>query len=102
MQTAVLAQNEKVVQLLLEAKADPNDSMEGWGTVLQVAAFHGNELTVKHLLEAKADVNLHCEGNFGGVRDPQKLKCIQSKLQANSLRYIGKVQYSVASGSSGR
>ena len=58
------------MQLLLEANADPNDSREGWGTVLQVAASKGNELVVKHLLKANADVNLHCGGNFDGVRDP--------------------------------
>ena len=67
---AVWKKNEKVVQLLLEAKADPNDSIEGWGTVLQIAAFDGNELIVKHLLEANADVNLQSEGDFGGVRHP--------------------------------
>ena len=70
LQAAVLGQNEKVVQLLLEANADPNDSKEGWGTVLQVAAYKGNEFIVKHLLKANADVNLHCGGNLGGVSDP--------------------------------
>ena len=29
------------MQLFLEAGADPNDSREGWGAVLQVAAFRG-------------------------------------------------------------
>ena len=57
-----------MVQILLEANADPNDSKEGWGTVLQVAAFRGSELIVKYLLEANADVNLHYEGDFDGVR----------------------------------
>ena len=60
------------MQLLLEAGADPNDSEEGWGSALQVAAFKGNELIVKHLLEANSDVNIHCEGVFGNVRDPWK------------------------------
>ena len=59
-----------MVQLLLEANADPNNSKDGWGTALQVAAFKGNELIVKHLLEASADVNLHSGWDFGGVRDP--------------------------------
>ena len=59
-----------MVKLLLKAKATPNDSIQGWGTVLQVAAFRGSELIAKHLLEAKADVNLHYAGNFGGVRHP--------------------------------
>ena len=61
------AQNEKVVQLLLGANADPNDSMGGQGTVLQVAAFWGEEIIVKHLLEANADVDLHCEGAIDDV-----------------------------------
>ena len=60
-----------MIQLLLEAGADPNDSREGQGTVLQVASHWGNESTVKHLLEANADVNLQCEGDFDGVRHPQ-------------------------------
>ena len=70
-----------MVQLLLEANADPNDTMEDRGTVLQIAAFWGNELIVKHLLEANADVNLHYEGDFGGVRHPWDL--IQFKLSAS-------------------
>ena len=53
--------------------SDPNDSREGWGTVLQVAAFQDSELIVKKLLEAKADVNLHYKGDFRGVRIPEKL-----------------------------
>ena len=61
---------ENVVQLLLEANADPNDSKEGRGTVLQEAAFWGEESIVKRLLEANADVNLHCEGKCEGVRYP--------------------------------
>ena len=48
--------------LLLEAGTDPNDSREGWGTVLQVATFKGDELIVKHLLKANANVNLHGKG----------------------------------------
>ena len=67
---AVVAQNEKAVQLLLEADADLNDQIEGWGSVLQLAIFQGNELIAKYLLEANADPNLHCEGDFGGVRHP--------------------------------
>ena len=59
-----------MVQLLLEAGADPNDSREGWGTVLQVAAHWGDEPTVKHLLKARSDVNLQCEVDFYGVRQP--------------------------------
>ena len=59
-----------MVKLLLEAGADPNNSKEGHGTVLQVAAYWGRESTVKFLLEAKADVNLQCEGDFYGVRHP--------------------------------
>ena len=50
-----------MVQLLLEADANPNNSREGHGTALQ-----GYELIATHLLEAKADVNLH------GVRHPKK------------------------------
>ena len=61
-----------MVQLLLEAGASPNYSREGQGTALQLAAFKGNELIAKHLLEANADVNLQCEGDFSGVRHPQK------------------------------
>ena len=61
------------MQLLLEANADPNDSREGSGTVLQVAVFKGNELIIKHLLEASTDVNLHCGWDFGDVRDPWPL-----------------------------
>ena len=56
------------MQLLLNAGANPNDSREGRGTVLQTAAFNGNELIVKQLLEANADVNLHCVGDFHAVR----------------------------------
>ena len=63
--------NAKMVQLLLEAGADPNDSKEGHGTVLQMATYWGNESIVKCLLEANADVNLQCEGEFDGVRHPQ-------------------------------
>ena len=63
---------EKVVKLLLEANADPNDSKDGQGTVLQIAAFRGEELMVKQLLEANADVNLHCEGEIDDVGYPQK------------------------------
>ena len=85
------------MQLLLEAGADPNDSREGRGTVLQVAAYWDNELIVKHLLGAKADVNLRCEGHFRGVRHP--LKCVQFQLSANYV--IEKMQYSFASGSFG-
>lgn len=60
--------NEKVVQLLLEAGADPNDSMEGWRTILQMASCLGDESTLKHFLEAKADPNLQCEGDLRSVR----------------------------------
>ena len=65
-----MAQNEKAVQLLLEADADLSDQIEGWGSVLQLAILQGNELIAKYLLEANADPNLHCEGDFGGVRHP--------------------------------
>ena len=70
-----------MVQLLLEAGANPNYSREGLGTALQLAAFKGNESIVKHLLEASADVNLQCEGYFCGVSQPQKR--IQFSLSAN-------------------
>ena len=60
--------NRKIVQLLLEAGADPNDSKEGRGAVLQIAAFRGSELIVKCLLKANAVANIHCKGDFGGVR----------------------------------
>ena len=63
-----MAQNEKVVQFLLEANADPNDSREGCGTALQLAALKGNGSIVKRLLEANADVNRHCGADFHGVR----------------------------------
>ena len=59
------------MQLLLEANADPNNSRDGWGTALQIAAFKGNELIIKYLLEAGADINLRCEGDLDGVRDPR-------------------------------
>ena len=59
-----------MVQLLLEAKANPNDIIEGLGTVLQLAAFEGDELIAENLLETNADVNLRCEGNFRNVRHP--------------------------------
>ena len=65
------AQNEKVVQILLEANADPNTSRVGWGTALQIAAFRGNELIIKHLLEASTDVDLHYRGDFDGVRSSE-------------------------------
>ena len=58
-----------MVQLLLEANADPDDSREHWGTALQVAAFKGNESIVKRLLKANADVDLHCGRAFDNVRD---------------------------------
>ena len=61
-----------MVQLLLEAGANPNYSREGQGTALQIAAFEGNELIAKHLLEANADVNLQCERDFHSVRQPPK------------------------------
>ena len=61
-----------MIQLLLEAGADPNDPREGQGTALQIAAFKGYELIAKQLLEANADANLRCEGDFGGVRHPLK------------------------------
>ena len=61
-----------MVQLFLEAGANPNYSREGQGTSLQISAFNGNELITKHLLEAKADVKLQCEGDFRGVRQPKK------------------------------
>ena len=64
-------ESEKVVQLLLEAGADPNDSREGQGTVLQAASYWGRESTAKHLLEANADVNLQCEGRYDGVGHPR-------------------------------
>ena len=67
---AVWEENERIVQLLLEANADPNDSRGDCGTVLQVAAYLGNELIVKHLLKANADANLHRDGIFDNVRDP--------------------------------
>ena len=72
LQAAVWTENERIVQLLLGANADPNNSRDGWGTALQIAAFKGNELIVKHLLEASADVNLRCGGDFSGVRSPRK------------------------------
>ena len=59
-----------MVRLLLEAGADPNDSKEGRGSVLQISAFNGNELFVKHLLKANADVSLRCEMDFQHVRHP--------------------------------
>ena len=68
LQAAVWTENERMVQLLLETNADPNDSTEGWGNSLQIAAFKGNELIFNRLLEASADVKLHCEGEFHGVR----------------------------------
>ena len=86
-----------MIQLLLEAGADPNDSREGQGTVLQVASYWGNESTVKCLLEANADVNLQCEGDLDGVSHPQNW--IQYKQSAKMLCYIDKIQYSPASGS---
>ena len=61
-----------MVQLLLEAGANPKYSREGQGIALQIAAFKGTELITKHLLEAKAEVNLQCEGDLRGVRQPQK------------------------------
>ena len=61
-----------MVQLLLEAGADLNDSWDGWGTALHFTAFQGNELLVKHFLKANADVNLQCEGYFDPVRLPEK------------------------------
>ena len=88
-----------MIQLLLEAGADPNDSREGQGTVLQVASYWGNESTVKRLLEANADVNLQCKGDFDSVSRPQNW--IQFKLSANILCYIDNMQYGPASDSFG-
>ena len=70
LQLAVWKDNERIVQLLLEAGADPNDTNEGSGAALKFAAFKSNELIVKHLIKANADVNLHCSGDFSSVRDP--------------------------------
>ena len=81
LQAAVWTDNEKMVQLLLQANADPNESKEGWGTVLQIAAGRGSELIVNYLLKANADVNLHYEGHLGSVRHPRKR--IEFKLSAN-------------------
>ena len=86
-----------MIQLLLEAGADPNDSWEGRGTVLQAASYWGRESTAKHLLEANADVNLQWEGDLYGVSHPQNW--IQFKQSANILCYIDKIQYGPASGS---
>jgi len=72
-----------VVQLLLEANADPNGSSEGRGTPLQEAASRGDGLIVKRLLEANADVNLHREGEIRGVRHPWQW--IYFELSANYL-----------------
>ena len=63
--------DEKMVQLLLGAGADPNGSREGQVTALQVASYWGRESTAKLLLEANADVNLQCEGDLYGVSHPQ-------------------------------
>ena len=60
-----------MVQLLLEADADPNALRQGCWTALQIATFNGSEFIVKHLIEANADINLHCDGYFDGVRHPQ-------------------------------
>ena len=70
LQVVVFAGNEKMVQILLAAGADPNDIREGLGTILQAAAFKGSELIVKHLLEANADANLHCDRDSDHVRHP--------------------------------
>jgi ankyrin repeat protein len=64
LQVAVWREDENIVQLLLEANADPNASREGCGTALQIAAYIGNELIVKQLLEAKADDNIDCKVNW--------------------------------------
>ena len=72
LQAAIRGGNGKAVQLLLEAGADPNEILEGSGTVLQLAAVQGNVLVVKHLLKANADVNLRCEGNLVDVRHSKK------------------------------
>ena len=50
-----------MVQLFLEAGANPNYSREGQGTAVQIAAFMGNELIAKRLLKAKANVNPQSE-----------------------------------------
>ena len=72
LQAAAWGGSEKVVQILLEAGANPNYSKGGQGTALQIAAFMGSELIAKHLLEANADVNLQCEVDFLGVRNPSR------------------------------
>ena len=68
MEAAVWGDNEKVVQLLLEANADPNGATEDGGTILQIAAFRGKELVVETLLEANADTNRYFEVDFDQVR----------------------------------
>ena len=67
---AIQGGNEKVVQLLLEAGADPNVILEGSGTALQLAVFEGNESIVKRLLKANADANLTCKFHTSDVRHP--------------------------------
>jgi ankyrin repeat protein len=57
---AIETQNEKIVQLLLKANADPNVLGDDYQTPLQTAAFNGSESIVRLLLEANADVNLQC------------------------------------------
>lgn len=65
-----MGESVRVVQILLEANADPNDTIEDGETVLQDAAYHGSELIVKFLLGANADVNSHCEDDLDGVGHP--------------------------------
>jgi ankyrin repeat protein len=61
-ETALMAASQtcldgKIVQVLLDAGADPNaKTTKGGGTALMIAAYSGNELAARELLKAGADL----------------------------------------------
>jgi len=59
--SALLASNERLVELLVEAGADVNVSMKKGTTALHIAAQQGNERMVRYLLEKGANVDVRGE-----------------------------------------
>jgi ankyrin repeat protein len=85
--TAALRGHEKVVQMLLDARADVNALGGGYSTALYTAALRGHEKVVQKLLDAGADVNAR-GGQYGtalqaaSVNDHEKV--VQMLLDARA------------------